>query len=116
MMASRASLTQSGHSESVVRGQPSVGLDFSHDFSSGLSDHLGVKDGLGLYLLKNWTVLNVAPATLQSDQSNVFQSLLLTLFGIFAFPLKLLLGINATPKLYPCNPFEFQVPRIVRGP
>src|SRR5580704_5515536 len=52
MIASRASLTQSGHSESVVRGQPSVGLDFSHDFSSGLSDHFGVKDGLGLCLLK----------------------------------------------------------------
>src|SRR5579862_1246133 len=53
---SRASLTQSGHSESVVRGQPSVGLDFSHDFSSGFSDHLGVKEGFGLYLLKNWMV------------------------------------------------------------
>ena len=52
MMASRASFTQSGHSESVVRGQPSVGLDFSQDFSSGLSDHFGVKDGFGLYLLK----------------------------------------------------------------
>ena len=53
MMDSRASLTQPGHSESVCRGQPSVGLDFSHDFSSGLSDHFGVKEGLGLYLLKN---------------------------------------------------------------
>src|SRR5271170_2167798 len=52
MMASRASFTQSGHSESVVRGQPSVGFDFSHDFSSGLSDHFGVKDGLGFFLLK----------------------------------------------------------------
>ena len=53
MMASRASFTQSGHSESVVRGQPSVGLDFSQDFSSGLSDHFGVNEGFGLCLLKN---------------------------------------------------------------
>ena len=38
--------------QGVQRGQPSVGLDFSQDFSSGLSDHLGVKEGLGLNLLK----------------------------------------------------------------
>src|ERR1041385_4177575 len=48
---SRASITQLGHSESVVRGQPSVGLVFCHDFSNGLSDHFGVKDGFGRYLL-----------------------------------------------------------------
>src|SRR5207248_10151577 len=53
MMASRASLTQSGQSESVWRGHPSVGLVFSQDLRSGLSDHFGVKDGFGLYLLKN---------------------------------------------------------------
>src|SRR5687768_9262252 len=47
---SRASITQFGQRESVVRGHPSVGLLFCQDFSSGLSDHLGVKDGLGLYL------------------------------------------------------------------
>ena len=86
MMASRASFTQSGHSESVVRGQPSVGLDFSQDFSSGLSDHLGVNEGLGLYLLKNWMVLKVTPAVLQSAQSNVFQSLLLTVVRHFRLP------------------------------
>src|SRR6266487_3709075 len=49
-ISSLASITQLGQSESVVRGQPSVGLLFCQDFSSGLSDHLGVKDGLGLYL------------------------------------------------------------------
>src|SRR6202035_3070860 len=86
MMASRASLTQSGHNESVVRGQPRVGFDFSQDFSSGLSDHFGVNEGLGLYLLKNWRVLNVTFAVLHSAQSKVFQSLLLDV-GIFAFPL-----------------------------
>src|ERR1041384_6550496 len=50
MIASRASITQFGQSESVVRGQPSVGLLFCHDFKRGLSDHFGVKEGLGLYL------------------------------------------------------------------
>src|ERR1700747_3554606 len=66
MIASRASLTQPGQSESVCRGQPSVGLVFSHDFSSGLSDHLGVKFGLGLYLLKIWIVSKVTAAVLQA--------------------------------------------------
>src|SRR5271166_1202160 len=72
MIASRASFTQSGHSESVVRGQPSVGFDFSQDLSSGLSDHFGVNDGFGLRLLKNCIVSNVTPAVLHSAQSNVF--------------------------------------------
>src|SRR5947209_4196709 len=52
-ISSRASITQLGQRLSVVRGQPNVGFDFCHDFKSGLSDHLGVNDGLGLYLLKN---------------------------------------------------------------
>src|SRR5215218_4702770 len=50
-ISSRASMTQFGQRLSVVRGQPRVGFDFCHDFSSGLSDHLGVNDGLGLNLL-----------------------------------------------------------------
>src|ERR1700691_3950529 len=74
MIASRASLTQPGQSESVCRGQPSVGLDFSHDFSSGLSDHFGVKFGLGLYLLKTWIVSKVTAAVLQTTQSNAFHA------------------------------------------
>src|SRR5579859_3784567 len=37
----RISGTHFGQSESVERGQPSGGFDFSHDLSSGLSDHLG---------------------------------------------------------------------------
>src|SRR5580698_6110058 len=82
MIASRASFTQSGQRESVVRGQPNVGLDFSQDFSSGLSDHFGVIEGLGLCLLKNWMVSNAIPAVLQSAQSNVFQSLLLAVLAM----------------------------------
>src|SRR5579885_1005297 len=44
----RISGTHFGQSESVVRGQPRGGFSFSYDFKSGLSDHLGVKEGLGL--------------------------------------------------------------------
>src|SRR6188474_995007 len=45
MIAWRASRVQVGHSESVCRGQPSGGLVFWNDLFSGLSDHLGVKEG-----------------------------------------------------------------------
>src|SRR5262249_21721270 len=48
----RISGTHFGQSESVVRGQPSGGFDFSYDLSRGLSDHLGVGDGLGLMRLR----------------------------------------------------------------
>src|SRR3954471_11116413 len=44
----RISGTHLGQSESVVRGQPRVGFCFSQLLSKGLSDHFGVKDGLGL--------------------------------------------------------------------
>src|SRR4029077_20817524 len=54
IVASRASFTHAGQSESVCRGKPSVGLVFSQDLSSGLSDHFGVTDGFGLRLLKCW--------------------------------------------------------------
>src|SRR5437588_12046435 len=50
-IAWRASRTHVGHSESVLRGQPSGGLVFCHDFSSGLSDHFGMNDGPGLMRL-----------------------------------------------------------------
>src|SRR5580658_11230040 len=43
----RISGTHLGHSESVSRGQPSFGFCFSQLLSRGLSDHLGVNDGLG---------------------------------------------------------------------
>src|SRR5258708_16952650 len=47
----RISGTHLGQSESVLRGQPSGGLVFSHDFNKGFSDQLGVKEGLGLMRL-----------------------------------------------------------------
>src|SRR6185295_10651766 len=62
MISSRASITQLGQSESVVRGQPSVGLLFCHDFKRGFSDHFGVKEGLGLYLFTDCIALKRPPA------------------------------------------------------
>src|SRR5580658_4596236 len=47
----RISGTHLGQSESVSRGQPSLGFCFSQLFSSGLSDHFGVKPGFGLIAL-----------------------------------------------------------------
>src|SRR5207253_10440987 len=86
IIASRASFTQAGHSESVCRGKPSVGLLFSQDFSSGLSDHFGVTEGLGLRLLKYWMVSKVIPAALQRTQSNVLAICVPTVFGINLYP------------------------------
>src|SRR6266849_7778274 len=86
MMASRASLTQSGQRESVCRGQPRVGLVFSQDLSSGLSDHFGVNDGLGLRLLKNWMALKVTLAALQTAASTVRITCVPTRFGINLYP------------------------------
>src|SRR5208282_6127073 len=71
MIASRASLTHAGHKESVCRGKPSVGLVFSQDLSSGLSDHCGVTEGFGLRLLKYWILLKVTAAPLHTAQSIV---------------------------------------------
>src|SRR5580704_19666271 len=86
IIASRASFTHAGHSESVCRGKPSVGLVFSHDFSSGLSDHFGVTDGFGLRLLKYWIVSKVIPAVLQRTQSSVLAICVPTVFGINLYP------------------------------
>src|SRR5450755_2618604 len=86
MMDSRASFTQAGQRESVWRGKPRVGLVFSHDFNSGLSDHCGVTDGLGLRLLKCWIVLNVTAALLQIAQSIDLLICSPTEFGINQYP------------------------------
>src|ERR1035438_3632063 len=50
MISWRICGTHLGQSESVERGHPSGGLDFWYDFNSGLSDQLGVNEGLGLML------------------------------------------------------------------
>ncbi len=62
----RISGTHLGHSESVSRGQPSFGFCFSQLFSSGLSDHFGVKDGLRLIEL-NLSKTNQAALAADGD-------------------------------------------------
>jgi hypothetical protein len=54
--------THFGQRESVVRGQPSGGFCFSHDFRRGFSDHLGVNEGFGLIELKVLNTFQAAPA------------------------------------------------------
>src|SRR6266436_2095708 len=78
-ISSRASITQFGQRESVVRGQPKVGFVFCHDFKRGLSDHLGVNDGFGLYLLKTCMVSNSPPATAVRPCSAYLMTLMLVL-------------------------------------
>src|ERR1700691_5728405 len=68
MIASRASFTHAGQRESVWRGKPSVGLVFSQDFNRGLSDHCGVTDGLGFFLLECWLGFDVTAASVQMAQ------------------------------------------------
>src|ERR1044072_945715 len=75
-ISSRASITQFGQSESVVRGKPSVGFDFSHDFKIGLSAHFGVKDGFGLFLFTHLMALNKPPAMYVSPFSKCFTGLI----------------------------------------
>src|SRR5580765_6917354 len=60
-IAWRASRTQVGQRESVSRGQPSGGLVFCHDFSSGFSDHFGMNDAPGLI---RFAALNTVQAPL----------------------------------------------------
>src|SRR5258708_34584624 len=62
MICRRISGTHLGHSESVLRGQPSGGLVFSHDFRIGFSDHLGVNAGAGLILFRRLKTAHAPPA------------------------------------------------------
>src|SRR3954471_21654195 len=68
----RASRTQFGQRESVFRGHPSVGFVFSYDFSSGLSDHLGVKDGFWLIWLAVLKTCHRPLAAIDSPFSTYF--------------------------------------------
>ena len=70
MIFSLASMTHLGHKESVSLGQPRLGLVFCHDLRSGLSDHLGVKEGLGRRLLKNCIKLKAVAAVRQKALSS----------------------------------------------
>src|SRR5262249_10844975 len=83
MMRLRASLTHLGQSESVTRGHPRAGLVFCHDFSRGLSDHLGVNDSFGLNLLKYWMALKAPPANIDNPFSTYLIGLCIVFLRVF---------------------------------
>src|SRR6476469_10464805 len=68
----RASRTHVGQRESVCRGQPSGGFVFSYDFSSGLSDNLGVKEGFCLIWLAVLNTCHSPLAVIDSPFSTYF--------------------------------------------
>src|SRR6516162_3297311 len=74
MILSLASLTQPGQSESVCLGQPNGGLVFCQDFRSGLSDHRGINEEFGRYLLKKWMLSKATPAANVAVPSRYFIS------------------------------------------
>src|SRR5215470_11051182 len=68
-----------GHSESVSRGQPSGGFVFWYDLRSGLSDHLGVKEGFWSIWLSLSKTVQAAPAATVSTFSAYFIGLCINL-------------------------------------
>src|SRR5580700_3219695 len=77
----RISGTHFGHSESVDRGQPSGGFDFSYDLSSGFSDHFGVGDGFGLTRFKRSNTAHVPLAAMTTAFSTYLIGLRMIAFG-----------------------------------
>jgi len=80
----RISGTHLGQSESVERGHPSGGFDFSHDLSSGFSDHFGVGDAFGAIRFKRW---NTAHAPVAAT---------VTAFSTYLIGLCILLSLSST--------------------
>src|SRR5579863_2721756 len=91
----RISGTHFGHSESVVRGQPSGGLDFSYDLSSGLSDHLGVGEGLCLIRLNRSNTAHAPVAATVTAFSTYFTGLCMSL----SFPCSCSICFRASKNL-----------------
>src|SRR5580698_7793358 len=86
----RISGTHFGHSESVVRGQPSGGFDFSYDLSSGFSDHFGVGDAPGLIRFKRSNTAQVPLAATTTAFSTYLIGLRMCALGSWLLALKLL--------------------------
>src|ERR1039458_10101900 len=83
----RISGTHLGHSESVVRGQPSGGFDFSQDLSRGLSDHFGVGATFGDTRLK------------RSKTAHAPLAATVTAFSTYLIGLCILLSLSSTREL-----------------
>src|SRR5258708_35152079 len=78
----RISGTHLGQRESVLRGQPSGGLVFSHDFNNGLSDHFGGKEAPGLMRLTRWKTGHTPRAATVTTFSAYFTGVCI---GVFLF-------------------------------
>ena len=81
----RISGTHLGQRESVLRGQPSGGLVFSYDLSSGLSDHLGFGEGFGLTRLMRSNTTHVALAAATATFSTYLIGLRMIAIGSWHF-------------------------------
>src|ERR1700752_434218 len=90
----RISGTHFGHRESVERGHPRGGFDFSYDLSSGLSDHFGVGDALGLMRFKRSN-------TTQAPLAAVTTAFSTYLIGLRMITFRLLIGWAPSSKLEP---------------
>src|SRR3978361_1280614 len=75
-----------GQSEAVVRGHPSGGFCFSHDFRSGFSDHFGVNEGFGLTEFRALNACQARPAAAVTAFSTYLIGLCIIL-GSPRFPL-----------------------------
>src|SRR5208283_905032 len=83
----RISGTHFGQSESVVRGQPSGGFDFSQDLSRGLSDHFGIGDVFGATRFR------------RSKTAHTPVAATVTAFSTYLIGLCILLSLSSTREL-----------------
>src|SRR5437588_10631526 len=97
----RISGTQRGQSESVSRGQPNGGFVFSHDFSSGLSDHDGTNPGF----CPIWLNLSKTNQAASAAYVRAFSAYLMGLCIVF----ELLLS-EALPRMKIKNTLRTQIP------
>jgi hypothetical protein len=98
----RISGTHLGQSESVERGQPSGGFDFSHDLSSGLSDHFGVGASFGATRLR------------RSNTAHAPVAATVTAFSTYLIGLCILLslsqlGVRTVPAVPHTGPVQLDV-------
>src|ERR1700690_3234180 len=83
----RISGTHLGQSESVERGQPSGGFDFSQDLSRGFSDLLGMGGSLGAMRLR------------RSNTAHAPVAATVTPFSTYLMGLCILLSLSSTREL-----------------
>src|SRR5208282_1825535 len=77
----RISGTHLGQRESVERGQPSGGFDFSQDLSNGFSDHFGIGASLGAMRLRRAKTAHAPVAATVTAFSTYLIGLCILLFS-----------------------------------